>query len=235
MAKSFLSQALSPAGILRAAAFAGAIVFTSCAPHTPAAHAITDGLVSQTLSPLERAPASSPLLVTFVASLASEAAETMSEAAPTPVASIPAAVRRLMPASAAPYVPMIEAAATRYGLPAELLTAALSRESANFRERYIHGWHVDGTGRGMAGIDKVFHPEVSDEQAFDPEYAINWMARELSELIAKHDGDAYSAVREYNGGPRFDSDRIGWGGTPVSVLTRRHADAIFAYASGTAI
>ena len=104
-------------------------------------------------------------------------------------------------------------------------SAALHRESAGFRERYVRGWHQDGSGRGIAGIDKNYHPEVSDEEAFDPNYAIHWMATELGKLHRKH-GNTYDASREYNGGPNFASSRIGYGGYTVDELTERHANAI---------
>jgi hypothetical protein len=125
----------------------------------------------------------------------------------------------------------ILAAATRFDVPSDVLSAALARESANFNPKYVFGFHVDGTGRGIAGIDKKYHPEVSDAQAFDPVFGINWEAQTLGSLIAKNKGDVYSALREYNGGPNFASDRPGYLGRPVSELTRAHADAIMAQAS----
>jgi len=103
-----------------------------------------------------------------------------------------------------PYQGVIADAASKNGLPPEFLAAALSRESAGFREKYVRGWHEDGTGRGIAGIDKTYHPEVTDDEAFDPNFSINWMATELGELYRKH-GNTYDASREYNGGPNFDS------------------------------
>jgi hypothetical protein len=95
----------------------------------------------------------------------------------------------------------------------------------------MYGFHDDGTGRGVAGIDKVFHPEVTDAQAFDPVFGINWEAQTLSALIAKNKGDVYSALREYNGGPNFASDRPGYLGRSVAELTKAHADAIMAMAA----
>ena len=87
------------------------------------------------------------------------------------------------------------------------------------------------TGRGVAGIDKKFHPEVSDQQAFDPSFAVDWMGQYLSAIVKKNGGDVYSALREYNGGPNFASQRPGYQGRTVSELTKTHADAIMAHAA----
>jgi hypothetical protein len=153
----------------------------------------------------------------------------ISPVAPAPVA--PAASTKVVPETPAALRGPILASAAKHGVPAEILSAALARESANFKDKYVYGWHVDGTGRGIAGIDKVYHPEVSDAQAFDPNYSIDWMAIYLSGLIKKNKGDVYSALREYNGGPNFASMRAGYLGRPVAELTKAHADAIFAHAA----
>jgi soluble lytic murein transglycosylase-like protein len=166
------------------------------------AGAIALNSVPETVPSMEAAPA-----------VAMEAA---SEVAKAPTASVRQQI---------PYQAIILEAAQKHGLPPEFLAAALDRESAGFKERYVRGWHVDGTGRGIAGIDKKYHPEVSDEQAFDPHYSINWMATELGKLHRKH-GNTYDASREYNGGPNFASSRIGYGGQTVNELTARHAEAI---------
>jgi hypothetical protein len=125
----------------------------------------------------------------------------------------------------------IARAAAKYSLPADVLSAALARESYNFSDKYVYGYHVDGTGRGVAGIDKKFHPEVSDQEAFDPNYSVDWMAQYLSAIVTKNGGDVYSALREYNGGPNFASQRAGYQGRTVSELTRTHADSIMAHAA----
>lgn len=138
---------------------------------------------------------------------------------------------KVVPETPAALRPVVLAAAAKHGVPSEILSAALARESANFKDKYVYGWHVDGTGRGIAGIDKKYHPEVSDKDAFDPVYSIDWMANYLSGLIKKNRGDVYSALREYNGGPNFASMRAGYQGRPVAELTKAHADAIYAHAA----
>ena len=153
----------------------------------------------------------------------------MVDAAHSPVA--PPLTGKVVPETPPDFRQPMLAAAARYGVPSDVLSAALARESANFNPKYVFGFHVDGTGRGIAGIDKVFHPEVSDSQAFDPIFGINWEAETLANLVKKNKGDVYSALREYNGGPNFASDRPGYLGRPVSELTKAHADAIMAQAA----
>jgi hypothetical protein len=125
----------------------------------------------------------------------------------------------------------IAQAGAKYGIPTEILSAALARESGNFNEKWVYGFHTDGTGRGVAGIDKVGHPEVSDQQALDPNFSIDWMARYLSVILRKNGGDIVSALREYNGGPNFNSTRVGYLGRTVRELTQMHAGAIMAHAA----
>jgi soluble lytic murein transglycosylase-like protein len=144
--------------------------------------------------------------------------------------------RRLGPVTVVPETPEalkapIARASARYGIPSAILSAAMARETGNFKLKYVYGYHVDGTGRGVAGIDKKFHPEVTDAQAFDPDFAVDWMGRYLATILKKNGGDVYAALREYNGGPNYASDRPGYQGRPVSELTRTHADAIMAHAA----
>jgi len=141
------------------------------------------------------------------------------------------AVVRVVPETPMALRAWIAQSAGRHGLPSDVLSAALARESGNFRDRWVYGYHEDGSGRGIAGIDKRFHPEVSDEQAFNPQFAIEWEAALLAQLRAKNNGDLFSALREYNGGFNFDSGRIGYGGQTVANLTRAHADTIMAHAA----
>lgn len=150
---------------------------------------------------------------------------------PAPRAAVPAAKAKFVPETPESLRPAIARAAARYGIPTEVLSAALARESANFKPKYIYGYHVDGTGRGVAGIDKQYWPNVSDEQAFDPNFAVDWMGQFLGNILKKNGGSVYNALREYNGGPNFASNRAGYQGRTVNELTRTHADAIMAHAA----
>lgn len=39
----------------------------------------------------------------------------------------------------------------------------------------------NGEDRGIVQINRKHHPEITDEQAFDPDWALNWAAKEISE------------------------------------------------------
>lgn len=129
-----------------------------------------------------------------------------------------------------PYLQYIQKSAQTYGMPPELLAAALWRESAGFNPKYITGRHTDGTGRGIAGIDANQRADVPDTVAYDPSQAIDWMAKTLKGYQDAEGGNTYNALRRYNGGPSYNSDRIGYKGVPVRDLTKRHADYITANA-----
>lgn len=131
-----------------------------------------------------------------------------------------------------PYVPIIIREAQKHKIDPRLLAGALARESMHFRDQYVRGYHEDGTGRGIAGIDKKWNPQVSDEQAMDPEFSIAWMANQLANLRDAEGDNIYNALRRYNGGPAYNRQTIGFDGqSTVDELTRRHADAILQHAA----
>lgn len=39
----------------------------------------------------------------------------------------------------------------------------------------------NGYDRGLVQISRVFHPEVTDEQAFSPDFALNWAAQQIKD------------------------------------------------------
>lgn len=45
----------------------------------------------------------------------------------------------------------------------------------------VHAIGDHGHARGLAQINDIYHPEVSQEQAFDPDFAITFMAKAMSE------------------------------------------------------
>ncbi len=124
------------------------------------------------------------------------------------------------------YMPIIAQAAKQNGVPPEVVAAVLARESAGFQDKYVSGYHTDGTGRGIAGIDKKWHPEVSDEQAFDPKFAIDWMTKYLKQQEDAAGGDIYTGLRRYNGGAGYGRNDPGYGGVPVSKRTKTYADDV---------
>ena len=90
-------------------------------------------------------------------------------------------------------------AANANGIKPETLAGMLAKESWDFNPKYVSGYHQDGSGRGIAGIDKAAHPEIPDEQAFNPKFSINWAAKELGSL-KNATGSEFDALRPYNGG-----------------------------------
>lgn len=126
----------------------------------------------------------------------------------------------------AQYNGIITKASKKYAVPASLLKGVLAHESMQFNPKYVNGYHTDGTGRGIAGIDKVAHPEVSDEQAFDPNYAVNWAANYLSGL-KQQEGTWQGTLRRYNGGGNYNSQAPGYEGVPIAQRTQEYANNVY--------
>jgi hypothetical protein len=82
----------------------------------------------------------------------------------------------------------------KYKVDPALISAMLWQESGYRPEAQ------NGDDRGIAQINKKAHPEVSDKQAYNREFAVNWMAREMASLIKHFDGDISRAVAAYNVG-----------------------------------
>ena len=59
--------------------------------------------------------------------------------------------------------------------------------------------YVDPRDRGLAQINAYWHPEISDEEAFDPAFSIPWAANYLGENF-KALGDMDAAVAAHNVG-----------------------------------
>lgn len=74
------------------------------------------------------------------------------------------------------FADLVNATQRDLGIPDDLLCALLELESA---------WdpgatgYVDPRDRGLAQINSTAHPEVSDDQAFTPSFAIPWTGRRL--------------------------------------------------------
>lgn len=96
------------------------------------------------------------------------------------------------------YADMIAQAEQQYGIPSGLLRALLTWESGlNPLARGVNpGGSVD---RGIAQINSRWHPEVSDAEAYNPQYAIPWAAQYLAQLHSQC-GDWPEAVQAYNVG-----------------------------------
>ena len=76
--------------------------------------------------------------------------------------------------------------------------------------------NVDPRDRGLAQINSYWHPDVSDEEAFNPVFSINWSADYLAGNI-KALGDVEAGVAAHNVG-RFYARKWLEAGKPVSGL-----------------
>lgn len=98
--------------------------------------------------------------------------------------------------------PYLDKAAQVYGIPTLLLSAQIEHESSwqpKARGYNKRGGQVLSVDRGIAQINDYWHPEISDEQADDPAWAVDWMARTMSEKMGRL-GDWGKALSEYNTG-----------------------------------
>lgn len=75
----------------------------------------------------------------------------------------------------APFI--IGAYAHRYGVDPAVMEAVIRCES--HLNASVRG--DKGHSRGLAQISDIYHPEVTDAQAFDPYFSIEFLARYLSE------------------------------------------------------
>jgi soluble lytic murein transglycosylase-like protein len=106
----------------------------------------------------------------------------------------------------------IRSAALKYGIKPSLLGGQISLES-NFDPSLvslnIKNGKVLSRDRGLAQINDYWHPSITDSQAFNPQFAVNWMALYMRELYDnlprryKILPDWYrwnAALRQYNTG-----------------------------------
>ena len=98
----------------------------------------------------------------------------------------------------------ITSASEKFDVDPSLLAAGIFQESS-FDPRAVNtGTTKEGRkfkARGSAQIVDIFHPEVSDEQAFDPGFATNFYAEEFDKHRKKFGGDINRALAAYNVGP----------------------------------
>jgi len=97
---------------------------------------------------------------------------------------------------------LIRSAAEQAGVPPNLLLRLLQHES-NLNPQAVsvnRGGSAPGSrDRGIAQINDYWHPEVTDQQASDPQFAIPWAAHYLA---ARYDecGSWSGAAQAYNSG-----------------------------------
>lgn len=99
---------------------------------------------------------------------------------------------------------LIKTSAEKNGIPPYVLWGLLSQESG-FNPT-ARGYNKDKNGnvvsvdRGIAQINNSAHPDVSDAQADDPNFAIPWAARYLSSLSKQYGGNVVKYLTAYNAG-----------------------------------
>lgn len=111
------------------------------------------------------------------------------------------------------YTNMIMETANKYGVKPEIVAGLLSKES-NF-----DATADNGEDRGIAQINRVAHPEITDEQALDPAFAIDFVGKELGRL-KEATGSEFDALRAYNGG------LSGYNQPNVAGITNKYASDI---------
>lgn len=95
-------------------------------------------------------------------------------------------------------------ASEKHDIDPNLLAAGLFQESS-FRPNVINqGETAEGKpfrARGAAQIVDIYHPDISDEEAFNPEVAAEFYANYLDENREKFGGDLSRALASYFVGP----------------------------------
>gem|GEM_PF-2367484 len=94
---------------------------------------------------------------------------------------------------------MLDAAAKKYGIPANLLKAVAWQESKwNPKESSFDGGH----GKGLMQIDDRFHNFAKTKDVWDPVKNLDYGANYLSKLY-KQTGSWDRALKKYNGGSAY--------------------------------
>ena len=128
-------------------------------------------------------------------------------------------------------IPILQKASEKTGVPMAVLSAVAKHESAETFDPTIRQRGF-GLGRGMFQIDIGQHKSVTEDEAFDPNFAANFAANLLKEGFDRT-GSWEGALRYYNGGPAYNSNRPGYNGRPVSELTGDYARKVEAYLNKT--
>lgn len=81
------------------------------------------------------------------------------------------------PEPSATQIALINAKADQFNVSAEVMTKVIACESG-FNERALGDY---GYSRGLVQIHSKYHPDVTDEQAYDAEFAVEFLAQKLSE------------------------------------------------------
>lgn len=118
-------------------------------------------------------------------------------------------------------IPILQKVSSKYNVPTAILSAVAKQESGfdpSIRQ-------PDGLGRGMFQLDLGQHKDVTEADAFDPNFAADYAAKLLREGFDRT-GTWEGALRYYNGGPNYNSMNPGYQGRPISQLTQNYANSV---------
>lgn len=93
----------------------------------------------------------------------------------------------------------IQSASRQTGIDPAVLAATTFNESG-FNPQALNVNSTGSRDRGIAQINDLAHPEVTDQQANDPAFAINFMARKLAGDTKSFGGDLSKGIEAYNVG-----------------------------------
>lgn len=94
------------------------------------------------------------------------------------------------------FSPLIRRAEIKYGIPEDMLFRLIKTES-NFNPNAYNA------GSGAIGLGQFvlkWHPNITRDQALNPDFAIDYAGKYLSSLAKQLKGDWKSAVAAYNWG-----------------------------------
>lgn len=123
-------------------------------------------------------------------------------------------------------VPIMQKYAQAKGVPMAIVTALAKHESWGTFDPTIRQRGF-GLGRGMFQIDIGQNKDVTEDEAFDPEFSTKWAVDRLKEGYDRT-GSWVGALRYYNGYAGYNSNRPGYNGRPVSELTQEYANKVMA-------
>lgn len=129
------------------------------------------------------------------------------------------------------YQQMLQAAADKYKVPANLLALVIHAESG-FRPNAVGD---NGSSFGFFQIHLPAHPDISKEQAMDPQFNLDWGARYLASAYHRYGGNALAALLHNNAPAAADHyARTGqWGPTPgLAAASQRYLTLVLAPLGG---